>query len=167
MRFLRRLEAGVVAGLFAGVAVATLFLMDGAVHLHPLSVPISLASSLLNDGSMPTGPFGQAGAFVLLGIELVAYTVIHLLAFATVGATAALFVDATSFSKSLWGGVAYGSVTCTGLLYAVRWIADTPVALDVLGLRAVLLANAVAGAIIGVVLYLSEKGNAEVAASGP
>lgn len=73
-----------------------------------------------------------------------------------VGAAAAFVVDASAFWKSMLGGIAYASVAYTSLLCAARWIVDAPVALDVLGLARVLVANAVAGAIIEVALYQAE-----------
>jgi hypothetical protein len=82
---------------------------------------------------------------------------VHVLTFAIVGASTALVVRVSTFWKSLAGSVIYATVVCTGLLYVVGWLAGSPVALDVLGLPRVLLANALAGAIIGTALYLGQQ----------
>ncbi|HKI95239.1 MAG TPA: hypothetical protein VJ992_08115 [Gemmatimonadales bacterium] len=156
-----RAEAGAAGGLVAAVVVAALFLVDGAIHLHPLAVPEALASGLLGGGNGASGAISQAGSFAVVTVEVTAYTVVHLLTFAAVGATAAFVIDISSFWKGLLGSVAYVGIACTGLLYFVRWMVDTPVALDVLGLPRVIAANAVAGAIIGTALYLGEHGDAD------
>lgn len=164
MKSLRRVEAGAVAGLLAGIAIAVFFVAEGAVHLRPFSVPADLASGLLGQPG-GGGPLGPVGAFAVLAFEVLVYTVIHLLTFVGIGVIAAFLPEEKTFGTSLLGGVLYGSIMCTGLLYATRWILGVPVALDVLGLRLVLLANALAGAIIGVVLYMTRMHAAP--AAGP
>lgn len=154
MKTSRRVEAGAVAGLLAGIAIAVFFVAEGAIHLHPLRVPVDLASGLLGAPG-GGGPLGPVGAFAVRAFEVLVYTVIHLLAFVGIGVVAALLPEERTFWTSLFGGVLYGSIMCTGVLYATRWILGVPVALDLLGLGRVLLANAAAGAIIGVVLYLT------------
>ena len=169
MGFLERAKAGAGAGFLAGVGIALLFLLEGLVHLRPFSIPAALATGLLGGGSAPAAasPLDQVTSFVVVGFEVSVYGVLHLVTFAAVGAAAAFVLKVTSFWKSLWGGVAYGTLGCTGLLYVSRWFVDTPVALDVLGLRTVLLANAVAGGIIGIGLYLYRTGDVAGAASAP
>lgn len=159
-RFVHRAEAGAAAGLLAAIAVAILFLVEGALHLHPFAVPSALASGLLGGGRSSAGALSPVGSLVALGVEILqilAYTVLHLLAFAAVGAMAAFVLDVSSLWRGVMGGAAYASVACTALLYLVRWIADIPVALEVLGVPRVLLVNAFAGAIIGISLYLTER----------
>lgn len=160
LRLLHRAEAGAAAGLLAAVAVAILFFIEGALHLHPLSIPSELASALFGGGargSQALGPVGRFVALVLELLEILAYTALHLLAFAAVGAVAAFVLDVSTMWTSAVGGAVFASLACTGLMYMVRWVADAPVALEVLGLPRVLLTNAVAGAIIGLSLYLTER----------
>jgi hypothetical protein len=165
MKSLRRAQAGAMAGLLAGIAVAVLFLIRGAIHLQPFSVPVDLASGLLgNPGT--GGPLGPAGAFAVLSLEVLAYTVIHLLTFVAIGLAAAFVLQENSIWTSLVGGAVYGTVVCTGLLYATRWLAGVPVALNVLGLGPVLLANALAGAIIGAILFLAREDGARAPSAG-
>lgn len=152
---LGRAAAGAAGGLTAAVVIAILFFVEGAIHLRPMGVPVALASGKLS-GASSAGASGQVDSAVMQGVEVLAYTVLHLLTFAAVGAVAAFVVDASAVWKSVLGGIAYASVAYTGLLYAARWIVDAPVALDVLGLPRVLAANAVAGAIIGMALYLAQ-----------
>jgi hypothetical protein len=173
MRFFHRAAIGAVAGLVAGIAVAIFFLIEGAVHLRPFAVPVALASGLLGWG----GAGGTAAAQVantaaahvagtappsgeslgVLGVEVLVYTVIHLLTFAAVGAGAGFLLGFRSFWRSILGGVVYGSIVCTGLLYASGSIAATPVSLHDLGLPSVLLADAMAGAILGLGLHLARS----------
>lgn len=160
MRFLRRAVAGAVAGTLGGVGVALFFLVEGAVHLQPFSVPVRLASGLLGWSSFGLDtPLGaDLASFGVLGEEVLVYTVIHLVTFAVLGAIAAFLLEVRSFWKSLWGGVVYGGIVCTGVLYASRWMAVTPVTLHDLGVRSVIFANAMAGAILGVGLHLVRVG---------
>lgn len=154
-RFLLRAEAGAVAGLLGGIAVAALFFVQGAIHLHPLAVPSELASGLFGGAANNPGSTSGLGSDVVSVLKTLEYTIAHLLAFAAVGVSAAFILDGSRFWTSVWGGAAYVGAVCTGLLYAVSWIAVTPVALDVLGLPQVLLANMLAGAIIGTALYMA------------
>lgn len=156
MRFLRRAAAGAEAGVLAGAGVAVFFLVGDAVQLHLFSTPLALASQLF--GPLAADPAGstldRVLAFSTLGVRLFEFTALHFLTFVAVGAVAAFVLDVGSFWRSLWGGVAYACVVCTGLLYASGWVVDSPVAVRALGLPSVLLANAMAGAIIGVGLHL-------------
>lgn len=158
-RLLLRAEAGAAGGLIGAVAVAALFLVKGAIHLHPFAVPAALSSGLLGGASNGSGMSGGLGSDLLTILEMLVYAVLHLLTFAAVGVGAGFFVDGSRFWKSVGIGAVYAGVTCTGLLYVVSGVAATPVAVDVLGLRWVLLANMLAGAIIGAALYVVEHGD--------
>ena len=157
MRLLRRVEAGAAGGLVAAVTVAAFFFVQGAINLHPLSVAVALASGLLGGASRDPGATSQMISFVVVPLEIIAYTVVHVLVFAVVGATAALVVNVSPFWQGLAGAVAYTCVVCTGLLYLARWFVGAPTALDVLGLPRVLLANALAGVVIAAALYLGKQ----------
>lgn len=157
MRAINRVQAGAVGGLLAGIAVAALFFIQGAITLHPLSVPESLASGLFSGGSGDPVAMSQPWAFIVLILQILAYTALHLLAFTAVGASAALAVNGSTFRGSALGGAAYAAVACTALLYLARWFIEGPVALDVLGLPRVLVVNAAAGVIIGTSPYLGEQ----------
>ncbi len=158
-RFLLRAEAGAVGGLIGAIAVALLFFLDGAIHLRPLAVPAALTSGLF--GAATNNPVGTNGVVpdAINILEMAEYTVAHLLTFAAIGISAAFVLDGARFWKAVWSGAAYVGVTGTGLLYIVSWGIGTPVAVDVLGLPRVLLANGLAGAIIGVGLYAVEHGD--------
>ncbi len=144
----------------AAITLAVLFFLEGAITLHPLSIPVALGSGLFGGVTSGSGAVSQVPSFLMLSIDLLAYTALHVLAFTAVGAGGALVLKASSFWRSLIGGIVYATVTCTGLLYLVGRLADAPVALGVLGLPRVLLANAVAGAVIGTALYLGEQSEA-------
>ena len=159
MRFLRRVAAGAAAGTIAGIAVAVFYFVVGAVRLQPFVVPVTLSSELLRAGNIAAtaGEAARLASLESLGAQVVTYTVLHLLIFAVVGVVAAFILDLRSFWLSLLGGAAYGSVACTALLYASGWIAATPIAVHSLGLRSVLLANAMAGGVLGLALHLRHQ----------
>jgi hypothetical protein len=156
MRFLRRIATGAEAGFVAGIAVAIFYLVVGAVSLHPFAVPVTLSSELLRAGNVAatTATAARLSSFENLATQVVTYTVLHLVTFTLVGVVAAFVLDVGSFWISLVGGVAYGSLVCTAVLYASGWVAATPIALHSLGLRSVLLANAMAGGVLGLALHL-------------
>ncbi len=156
-RVVVRVEAGAAGGLAAAIAVAILFFVQGAISLHPFAVPVSLASGLFSGANGGQAAIGQPQSFIVLTLQMLAYTVLHLLAFAGVGAMAGLIVRSATFWRSALGGAAFATVACTALLYLARWFLGAPVAVDVLGLPRVLLVNAAAGAIIGTALYLGEQ----------
>lgn len=168
MRFLRRVAAGAAAGTVAGIAVAVFYLVVGAVRLHPFVVPVTLSSELLRAGNLAatTGEAVRLASLESLGVQVVTYTVLHLLIFAVVGVAAAFILDVGSFWRSLLGGVAYGGVVCTALLYASGWVAATPIAVHSLGLRSVLLANAMAGGVLGLALHLGHQKRLGVRGAG-
>lgn len=158
-RFLLRAEAGAAGGLIGAVVVAALFLIKGAIHLHPFAVPAALTSELFGKVTSSSGTSDWLASDLVLGLDVLVYTALHLLTFAVVGVGAACFLDGSNFWKSVGVGALYAGVTCTGLLYIASGIAGTPIAVDVLGLRSVLLANLLVGAIIGAALYVVEHGD--------
>ena len=160
VRWVHRVQAGAAGGLVAGGVVAAFFFLVGAIDLHPLAVPASLASGLFGGGGAAPGVASPPESFVVLAVEMLAYTAIHLLAFTGVGASAGMAVKASTFWRTLLSSTLYVTVACTGLLYLAGWFVATPVAVDVLGLPRVLLANAVAGTVIGTALYLQEQSDA-------
>ncbi len=152
-----RVQAGAAGGLAAALVVAGLFFLEGVIRLRPFSIPAELASGLFGGGSASSGATTGVSSYMVVPVEIIAYTGVHLMAFAAIGAGAAFIVGGARYWTSVLGGVAYASVACTGTLYLVGHLAGTPVAFDVLGLPRVLLANALAGAIIGTAVYLGEQ----------
>ncbi len=156
MRFLRNVAAGAKAGVLAGVAVAILFFIEDAVQLRPLSTPTTLASGLLGGGVAGT-MIARVVSGGVVGAWIATYTLLHLIVFAGVGVMGAFVLEARSFWRAVLGGAAYGSVACTGVLYGAQWIVESPFALDALGVPSVLLANAMAGTILGLALHLQQS----------
>ena len=103
---------------------------------------------------------GRRPALVVLAVEMLAYTAIHLPAFTGVGASAGMAVKTSTSWRTLLSSTLYVTFACTGLLYLAGWFVATPVAVEVQGLPRVLLANAVAGTVIGTALYLQQQSDA-------
>ncbi|MEO8480259.1 MAG: hypothetical protein ABI542_11580 [Gemmatimonadota bacterium] len=156
--FLLRAEGGAAGGLIGAVAVAVMFFINGAIHLTPLAVPSALTSAWFAGTSAgSSAPTGLSLNLVVV-LNLLVYTALHLVTFAIVGVSATFVVEGSRFWKSVCTGAIYAGVVCTGLLYVVGSVRNTPVALEVLGLHRVLLANMLAGAMIGGALYVVEHG---------
>ncbi len=129
------------------------------VHSRPLAVPVALTSAWVGGVSGVSVAAGLWGSDFVNILQVLVYTVAHLLVFAAVGASAAFVLEGSRFWKSVCGGALYVGGACTVLLYVVSWITDSPVAPQVLGLRGVVLANLLAGATVGVALYMVEHGD--------
>lgn len=156
MGFLRRALVGAEAGLLAGATVAGLFLVLDVVGVGLFTTPVSLAAGLIGGETELTGADLLAGAVPLLerGAWLLGYTLLHFTAFTVLGAVGASIVPVASLSSSLLGGVVYGSVGFTGAFVGYRWIMDAAPLPEGLPLATVLLANAMAGAVLGTGLHV-------------
>jgi hypothetical protein len=87
---------GAVAGLIGGAVIAIWFFIFDAAQGEPLKTPMILAASLLHGASQPT--FTTA-AWILVA----EYTLAHFLAFAIIGAAAAMLMAASEKHSELFG----------------------------------------------------------------
>lgn len=163
MVFHQRVAAGVEAGLMAAAGVVLLFFFQDAVRLEPLATPEALATGLFGPGGYQydTGLLASAAGAVGMGARLLSYTLLHFLAFAVVGVVAAFALVGTSWLGSLVGGALFGGTVCTAVFYASHWVMDAPVHLEAVGLPSVLVANVVAGVILGGGLFIARKPDPE------
>lgn len=136
------LRDGVVAGLLAGVTVAGFFLLVDAVQAEPLRTPRFLAGAIHGEG--------EAG----LGL-VAAFTVLHLSAFAAIGAGAVALSRATELPLNPITGAVYGLFVCTLLFYGSLVATGTRV-LPASSWPAVLAGNLLGGLVLGV--YLRWRG---------
>lgn len=152
----KRAALGAEAGLLAGTGVALLFLIQDSVTLAPLSTPEALASTLFGPVgySMDDGLVAQAVGMAVYGFRLLSYTLLHFLAFALLGVGAAFALRGVSWLASLGGGALYGLTACSAVFYGTRLVLESPVMLEQLGVPSVLIANVVAGTIMGGGLHL-------------
>jgi hypothetical protein len=92
----RLLIDGVVAGLIGGAVIALWFFIFDAARGEPLKTPMILSSALLHGAVQPT--LGSA-AWTLVA----EYTVAHFIAFAIIGAVAAMLMAAAEEHSELFG----------------------------------------------------------------
>ena len=156
MSLYRRATHGAEAGLLAGGAVVALFLFQDAVRLAPLATPSALTQGFFGPGGVAfdTALLAQAAAMVGTGMSLLAYTVLHFLTFALVGVSAAFVLGGGAWWGAVAGGALYGVTVCTGAFYGARYLLHAPIHFDQIGLPTVLVANLVAGVVMGGGLYL-------------
>lgn len=156
MRLYRRALLGAEAGLLAGASVIALFFIQDAFHLAPLSTPNALASGFVGPAgtTVDTGLLATATGFIGWGLLLVAYTLTHFVTFAGVGVVAAFLFRGLTWGKALVGGALYGATVCTGVFYGGRYLLDAPVHLVEVGVPSVVVANLVAGVVLGGGLFL-------------
>lgn len=163
MGFYQRVAAGAEAGLMAAAGVVLLFLFQDVVRLEPLATPEALASGLFGPGGYQYDMdlLARTAGVAAMGARLLSYTLLHFLAFAAVGVVAAFVLAGTSWLGSLAGGGLFGVTICTGVFYASHWVMDAPVHLNAIGVPSVLVANAVAGVILGGGLCIARRPDPE------
>lgn len=159
MKIYQRFALGAEAGALAGAGVILLFLFQDALSLEPLATPSALAMGLLDAGEygFDADLLGRILGGAVLGIRLLAYTFLHFLAFAAVGVAGAFVLRGGSWLGSLVGGGLFGVTMCTAVFYGSRWAVDAPVHLEAVGPASIMVANTVAGVIMGAGLYLGRK----------
>ncbi|MDT8340809.1 MAG: hypothetical protein RQ751_04785 [Longimicrobiales bacterium] len=152
-----RIVMGAEAGLMAGAGVVFLFLIQDALHLTPLATPEALAAGLFGPGGYryDTDLLARAAGIATTATSLLGYTLLHFLTFAAVGVLAAFTLAGASWLGSLVQGGLFGATVCTGVFYGCRWLMETPVRLESVGPASVVVANLVAGVILGGALYIA------------
>lgn len=166
MKAYSRCALGAEAGLLAGGGVALLFLFLDVVQLTPLATPNALAAGLFHPAGYEydTGLMARLASWVGTGFHLATYTVLHFATFAALGVFAALLLGSLGWVGSLVGGMVFGLTACTGVFVLSRSLLDTPVVMESVSLPALLLANGVAGVLLGAGVYLGRQPDAEEAA---
>lgn len=156
MRLKKRLERGAEAGLAGGLAVAAVFFLGDVLHLEALSTPTALSTHFFGPGGQVINMPEVAGiaGIVTMGGRVVAYSLIHLLAFAALGMGAALLLHGRSWLGMMVGGALYGATACTAVFLAGRLISGSPFVVEPLSPTALILVNALAGAVMGLVLQV-------------
>ena len=159
MKAYSRCGLGAEAGLLAGGGVALLFLFLDVLHLAPLATPNALAAGLFHPAGYEydTGLMTRLATWVGTGFHLATYTVLHFATFAALGVVAALLLGSLGWVGSLVGGLAFGLTACTGVFLLSRSVLDTPVVMESMSFPALLLANGVAGVLLGVGVYLGRQ----------
>ncbi|MEJ2539657.1 MAG: hypothetical protein P8188_06765 [Gemmatimonadota bacterium] len=163
MKVYQRCAQGAEAGVIAGAGVALAFLLLDVVHLTPLATPSALASGLFHPVGYEydTGLVARAASWVGTGFHMLSYTVLHFATFAALGVVAAFLLARTRWLGSLLGGIAFGVTGFTGVFFLSREFLDTPVVMAAITLPTLLLANGMAGAILGAGVYLARMPDAE------
>ena len=157
MKVYDRCAQGAEAGVIAGAAVALLFLFLDFVHLTPLATPEALSAGLFTPSgyAYDTGLVAQAASMVGTGFHLLTYTVLHIGTFAVLGVAAAFVLGNAGWAGSLVGGMFFGLTVCTGVFWLSRDLLSTPVVMESVTLPSLLVANTIAGAILGAGIYLA------------
>lgn len=149
---------GVVAGMLAGAAVMVGYFLVDLVHLDPFATPVRLATVVVR----PHGPdldlpgVSQALAFLGFGVRLLAFTVLHFLVFALLGVGAAFCQRTFGVAGDVLTGAIYGLVVCTAAFYASLGLLGGEF-LASPGPGSVLVANLLAGAVMGAALSVARR----------
>lgn len=154
-----RVTQGIQAGLLAGVTVAVVFFVTDLVQLSPLETPTALQQSFVGPGGtiLELPLEARVVSWILFGIRFVSFTIIHLLAFALLGIGAALVLCGRPFGACACGGACYGVLACTAVFYGSVALTGAHLVAEVPGFSAVVGANLVAGAVMGIYLGLARR----------
>lgn len=159
MKLYERCANGAEAGLLAGGGVALLFLFFDVVHLTPLATPSALAGGVLHPAvhEVDAGLMARVASWVGTGFHLLTYTVLHFGTFALLGVAASFLLGNLGWAGSLFGGTLFGLTACTGVYTLGRSLLDTPVVTEVIALPSLLVANGLAGVLLGVGVYVGRQ----------
>ncbi len=127
---------GIIAGLLGGTAVIVFFLLYDIIQGEPFATPTYLASALLDQDGLEVGPF-----------LLIAYTLLHYVVFAVLGAGAAVLFEWASIPRNLFVGAVFGLLVCSLIFYPSLIISGTDV-LAAPAWPAVLAGNVLAGLVL-------------------
>lgn len=136
----RTVRYGVVAGLLGGTALIVFFFFYDLIQGELFRTPTYLSAALLDQDGL------EPGWFLLL-----AYTLLHYMVFAVLGAAAAVLFEWAAIPRNLFVGAAFGLFICSLIFYPALLITGS----DVLAAPAwpsVLAGNVLAGLVI--VTYL-------------
>lgn len=154
MLSLERSKLGIQAGVAGGAAVVIfVFLLDLA-RLEPLATPLHLGTRLL----MPTSPFlempvlSQLISITMFAGNLLALTVLHFLAFSTLGWGAVWASDSFGFSMNPMTGSVFGLTLGSLALFGCLALCGEPVIGESLSPLSAILSNLLAGAVMGGVI---------------
>lgn len=132
---------GVIAGVLAGTAVVLFFFVLDVAHGDPFRTPSFLANAIFGVGSVEAGT-----GFI------VAFTALHYLVFAVLGAGAVLLFRWAGLPQNLLVGALYGLFVCSLLFYLSLIITGATV-LPAPWWPAVLVGNLLAGLVMGGYLH--------------
>lgn len=154
-----RVSQGIHAGLLAGVAVALFFFVADLIRLEPLATPLALQRSFLGPGGSPidlpvVAEVAAVGAFA---VRLLAFTIVHLLTFAVLGAGAGLVLLGRKPGACALTGAFYGLVVCSLVFYGSILVTGAHLVTAVPGVLPVAGANLAAGAVMGAYLGLAPR----------
>lgn len=132
---------GVIAGVLGGTAVVLFFFGLDTFQGDPFRTPAFLADAVLGNGGVRPG----------VGL-IVAFTALHYLVFAALGAGAVLLFRWAGLPQNLLLGAVYGLFVCSILFYASLLVTGTRV-LPASWWPAVLTGNLLAGLTMGAYLH--------------
>ena len=152
-------KIGLQAGLLAGYVVVGFFFVGDLIQLAPLATPQALSNSLLG----PTG-FAFQSPVLLESVtimsfagHLVAVTLMHLLVYSALGVGAVFLCRACRVPMNALTAALYGLVVCSLVFYVSLHLTDAPAVIQLPNLGSILLANLLAGSVMGAYFQAAER----------
>ncbi len=133
----RKLRDGIIAGLLAGFVLAVLFYFYDLGQGSPLRTPAFLWGAMWRQGEV------EATTAIVL-----AYTVVHFVVWAGLGALAAALIEWAGLPRNILIGAAYGLFACSLVFYLGLIRAPDDLVLSAPGWPAVFFGNALAGVVM-------------------
>jgi hypothetical protein len=137
--------------LLAGGAVVLLFFLLDLLRLQPFSTPLALSSSILMPGGviLETPIISQVVGIVMFAGNILTLTILHFLAFSFLGLGAVWGCEECGVKLNILTGALFGITVGSLLFYGCTALCGDQVLAVLPGPASVLLANLVAGAVMG------------------
>ena len=139
-----------MAGLLAGLTIMVLFVMHDLLLFGPFATPANLVDRVI--------PAAENFATASTVVRISLFTVIHLLVFTALGLCAVGLLRWSQVTNTVLLAVLYGVVVCTIVFDVSLGLAGAHVNTEP-AWPVVMSANAVAGAVMGLVLRLRMRGS--------
>ena len=159
----RCVTVGIQAGLLGGFAVAALFFLLDLARLEPLATPYALGTTLLGPSSLAIDApvLSELVAIVAFAGNLLAFTLLHFLAFSLLGIGAVWGCEECGISLNIGTGALFGLVICSLVFYGCVALGGGHVLAASPGPMSVAGGNLFAGAVMGGYTQLAGTGGSK------
>jgi hypothetical protein len=154
MNLAKRVKVGTEAGMLGGAGVVLLFFVQDALHLQPLATPAALSANFFGPANVPMEFPAFAGAvqMAMTGGSILAYTVLHFLAFSLLGIGASFVLGNRGWLAMILGGSLFGATACSAAFFGSAALMGSVMPLESIAPASIVITNAFAGALMGFAL---------------
>ena len=143
-----RAVRGAQAGAIAAGGIALSFFVLDLIRLQPLATPGALSGAVLGPAGFELNLTSMSGLLAVLSTayRIATFTVLHFLAFALVGVLVSLLFDWKPLAGLM--RLLVVAALCTGVFYGIAAVSSSVVALESVGVGAVVAVNCFAAILL-------------------